>query len=124
MLFKEMPIAVNLMKSGILNLSPELEEAGKSSGANWWQIYWRILLPLLAPTAMTVAILAFIGCVRDISTVILLSTPETRPLSILLLDYSGNGSIEKGAVVGVIMAVMAAGMALMGRKFGMRVGKN
>jgi iron(III) transport system permease protein len=124
MLFKEMPIAVNLMKSGLLNISSELEEAGKSAGANWWQIYYRILLPLLSPTAVTVAILAFIGCVRDISTVILLSTPQTRPLSILLLDYSSNGSIEKGAVVGVIMAGMAAGMALLGRKMGMRVGKD
>jgi iron(III) transport system permease protein len=111
------------MKSGILSISTELEEAGKASGAGWWQIYCRILLPLLAPTAVTVAILAFIGCVRDISTVILLSTPQTRPLSILLLDYSGNGSIEKGAVVGVIMAAMAALMALLGRGVGMRIGK-
>ncbi len=124
MLFKEMPIAVNLMKSGILNISIELEEAGKASGASWWQIYYRVLLPLLAPTAVTVAILAFIGCVRDISTVILLSTPQTRPLSILLLDYTGNGSIEKGAVVGVIMAAMAALMAMLGRKVGMRIGKD
>jgi iron(III) transport system permease protein len=124
MLFKEMPIAVNLMKSGLLNISTELEEAGKASGASWWQIYYRILLPLLAPTALTVAILAFIGCVRDISTVILLSTPQTRPLSILLLDYSGNGSIEKGAVVGVIMAAMAALVAMLGRKVGMRIGKD
>jgi iron(III) transport system permease protein len=124
MLFKEMPIAVNLMKSGLLNISSELEEAGKAAGADWWQIYYRILLPILAPTAVTVAILAFIGCVRDISTVILLSTPQTRPLSILLLDYSGNGSIEKGAVVGVIMAVMAAAMAILGRRVGMRVGKD
>lgn len=124
MLFKEMPIAVNLMKSGLLNISAELEEAGQAAGANWWQIYYRILLPILAPTAVTVAILAFIGCVRDISTVILLSTPQTRPLSILLLDYSGNGSIEKGAVVGVIMAGMAAAMAMLGRRIGMRVGKD
>lgn len=124
MLFKEMPIAVNLMKSGLLSISPELEEAGKAAGASWWPIYVRILMPLLAPTAMTVAILAFIGAVRDISTVILLATPETRPLSILLLEYTVDGSIEKGAVVGVILAAMAAGMAVLGRRLGMRVGSH
>jgi iron(III) transport system permease protein len=37
MLFKEMPVGVNLMRSGLLQISVELEEAGKMSGAGWWQ---------------------------------------------------------------------------------------
>jgi len=124
MLFKEMPVGVNLMRSGLLQIGVELEEAGKVAGAGWWQTYRLVLLPLLAPTAITVATLAFISCVKDISTMILLATPDTRPLSLLVLDYSSNGSIENGAVVGVISAALAVGVALIGRRIGLTFGRS
>ncbi len=122
MLFKEMPGGVNLMKNGIARIGLELEEAAFTSGAGWWELYRRVLLPLLSPTAVTVALFVFVGCVKDISTMILLATPTTRPLSLLVLDYATNGSIENGAVVGVISAAMAIGVAIIGRKLSARAG--
>jgi iron(III) transport system permease protein len=122
MLFKEMPGGVNLMKNGIMRIGLELEEAAFTSGAGWWELYRRVLLPLLSPTAVTVALFVFVGCVKDISTMILLATPTTRPLSLLVLDYATNGSIENGAVVGVISAAMAIGVAIVGRHLSARAG--
>jgi iron(III) transport system permease protein len=122
MLFTEMPGGVNLMKTGINQISLELEEAAFTSGAGWWELYRRVLLPLLSPTAATVALFIFVGCVKNISTMILLATPTTRPLSLLTLDYATNGSIENGAVVGVISAALAIGFAILGRRFSARAG--
>ncbi|HEV8022067.1 MAG TPA: iron ABC transporter permease [Candidatus Lustribacter sp.] len=122
MLFKEMPGGVNLMKNGIARISLELEEAASTSGAGWWELYRRVLLPLLSPTAVTVALFIFVGCVKDISTMILLATPTTRPLSLLVLDYATNGEIENGAVVGVISAFMAIGVAFLGRRLSQQTG--
>jgi iron(III) transport system permease protein len=115
MLFKEMPIGVNLMKTGLLQISVELEDAARMCGASWVQIYFRLVLPLLAPAAVTVFTICFIVCVKDISTMILLSTADTRPLSLLVLDYTSNGSFERGTVVGVISAGLAIAAALIGR---------
>jgi iron(III) transport system permease protein len=122
MLLKEMPGGVNLMKAGITQIGLELEEAAYTSGAGWWEFYRRVLLPLLSPTGATVALFIFVGCVKDISTMILLATPTTRPLSLLVLDYSTNGSIENGAVVGVISAAMALAVAILGRRISVRAG--
>lgn len=122
MLLKEMPGGVNLMKAGIGQISLELEEAAQMSGAGWWECYRRVLLPLLSPTAVTVALLVFVSCVKDISTMILLATPTTRPLSLLVLDYSTNGEIENGAVVGVISAFMAIAVAFVARRLSARAG--
>jgi iron(III) transport system permease protein len=122
MLIKEMPGGVNLMKNGIARIGVELEEAAYTSGAGWWELYRRVLLPLLSPTAVTVSLFVFVGCVKDISTMILLATPTTRPLSLLVLDYATNGSIENGAVVGVIAAAMAIGVAFLGRRLSSRAG--
>jgi len=123
MLFKEMPGGVNLMKNGIARIGYELEEAASMSGASWWALYRRVLLPLLSPTAVTVALFIFVGCVKDISTMILLATPTTRPLSLLVLDYATNGEIENGAVVGVISAFMAIGVAFLGRRLSLQSGR-
>lgn len=122
MLLKEMPGGVNLMKTGIGQIGRELEEAAYTSGAGWWELYRRVLLPLLSPTAVTVALFIFVSCVKDISTMILLATPTTRPLSLLVLDYTTNGSIENGAVVGVISAAMAVTVAIAGRRLSARAG--
>jgi iron(III) transport system permease protein len=122
MLIKEMPGGVNLMKNGIARIGVELEEAAYTSGAGWWELYRRVLLPLLSPTAVTVSLFVFVGCVKDISTMILLATPTTRPLSLLVLDYATNGSIENGAVVGVIAAAMAIGVAFLGRRLSSKAG--
>jgi iron(III) transport system permease protein len=116
MVFKEMPIGVNLMKNSILQISGDLEDAARIAGANWWQTYWRLFFPLLAPTALSIGVLIFISCVKDISTMILLSTPETRPISILMLDYMTNGLVERGAVIGVISTFLTIGIAIMGRQ--------
>jgi iron(III) transport system permease protein len=123
MVFKDMPIGVNLMKSGILQIGPELEEAAKVAGASWWQIYWRLYFPLLAPTAIAVGMLVFIACVKDISTMVLLSTSETRPLSILLLDYATEEEVERGAVVGVISTALTIVVAFAGRRIGLNFGR-
>ena len=38
----------------------ELYEAGRIDGANWWQVYWRLVLPLSGPTVATAALMQFI----------------------------------------------------------------
>jgi raffinose/stachyose/melibiose transport system permease protein len=47
--------------AGLLTIPDELSEAARVDGANIWQIFWRIKLPLLRPTIGIVAVLTFIG---------------------------------------------------------------
>jgi iron(III) transport system permease protein len=63
----------------------------------------------------------FIAALRDISTTVLVVTPATRPLSILMLEYSQSSALESAAVVGVILMGMMVIVALVARHFGLRV---
>jgi raffinose/stachyose/melibiose transport system permease protein len=47
--------------AGMLNISDELLEAARVDGANAWQIFWKIKLPLLVPTIGIVSVLTFVG---------------------------------------------------------------
>jgi ABC-type Fe3+ transport system permease subunit len=77
---------------------------------------------LLAPVAINVAILCFQGAVRDIGTIVLLYNNSSRPLSILMLEYSFGGEMERGAAVGILLVVMVSSVALIARRFGFRGG--
>ncbi len=47
--------------AGLLNVSDELSEAAHVDGANGFQIWWRIKIPLITPVIGIVAVLTFIG---------------------------------------------------------------
>lgn len=53
------PVGVFLMKQFMDQIPKELIDASKVDGANKWQIYWNIVIPLIKPALCTVAILAF-----------------------------------------------------------------
>ena len=120
MLIKEMPVGTQLLKAGFMQIGNDLEEAARVTGATWTRTYIKILLPLVAPIAVNVAILSFQGAVRDIGTVIFLYSGSSRPLSILLLEYSFSGERGRGAAVGIILVVMITIVAFLARRYGFR----
>ncbi|MGH8221466.1 MAG: ABC transporter permease [Woeseiaceae bacterium] len=117
---KEMPIGTHMMKNAFQQVSPELEQASRVGGANWLTTYRRITLPLIAPTVVSIFVLVFIATLRDISTSILLASASTRPLSLLMIEFSMTGEMEAAAVIGVVISATAAVVAVIVRRFGLR----
>lgn len=121
MVIKGMPIGVQLIKSVMLQLGNELEEAARIAGGNWLSTYCRIVLPLTYPALLTVGIVTFISTARDISTVVLLARGESRTLSLLMLDYTAGAELEKASVLAVIIVVLVSAAALLARAVGGQV---
>ena len=119
-IIKEMPLGTQILKAGIMQVSNELEEASMVSGAPWPRGFCRILLPLLRPTLIAVALIVFISAVRDIPTVIFLSTYQSRTLSLLMLDYIAEANMERAAVLGVFIVGLIFAFLLIGRLLGMK----
>jgi iron(III) transport system permease protein len=115
------PIATQAFKAGFLQLGADLEEAARVSGASWWFTYKRILLPLLAPIAAAVGLMNFGNALTSISTPVLLYSHQSRPLSILLLEYSFTGEVERGAALGLLITAIIFAMMLVGRKLGLQL---
>ncbi|HYU17186.1 MAG TPA: iron ABC transporter permease [Chloroflexota bacterium] len=117
-----MTLGVQIIKSSLAQLSPELEDAARMSGASWWRSSRHVLLPLITPTLLLVGAVSFISAARSVSTVALLATSSTRPLSLLQLDFMVEGRYEAAAVVGVIIVAITTAVALLARVLGLRVG--
>jgi iron(III) transport system permease protein len=118
-IIKSMPLGVQMTKSVMLQLGDELEEASRICGASWLETYRRVLLPLLLPMLTVVGLLVFNSAARDISTVVLLGTGDSRTLSLLMLEWAiGGGALEKATVVGAIIVVIVVITSLIARKLG------
>jgi iron(III) transport system permease protein len=115
------PVSSQAFKSAFMQLGPDLEEAARVSGASWRYTYTRVMLPLVAPVAMTIALLNFGNSLHAIATPVLLYSGESRPLSILLLEYSFTGEIEQAAALGLLITLIMCVLVLIGRAFGLRL---
>lgn len=118
MVIKSMPFGAQLIKSVLLQLGDDLEEASRICGGGWLYTYRRIIFPLLLPALITVALVGFISAARDISTVVLLGTGKSRTLSLLMLDFAAGAEFEKATVVAVIIVALVAAAALITRALG------
>jgi iron(III) transport system permease protein len=121
LIIKEMPIGTHMMKAAFGQISKELEEASWACGAGRFTTFWRISLPLIAPTLISIFAVVLIAALRDISTTILLVTAKTRPLSVLMLEYSRGGQLEVASILGVMITTVAVVMAMMTRRLGSRI---
>jgi iron(III) transport system permease protein len=119
-LISGMPLGVQIIKSGLMQLGGELEEASRVAGATWWTTYRRIVLRLMAPTLMAVGMITFVGAARNIANIALLSTTANRPLAILQLDYIAQKKLEEAVVIASIIMLISLAGALVAYVLGVR----
>lgn len=105
-----MPVGVFLMKQFMDQVPRELYEASVIDGANNWQIYTKIVLPLVKPALITVAILVFQLSWNNIETSSLYVNNEalkTLPyyFSTLTLGTSSIAAQGMSAVASLIIFV-------------------
>ncbi len=60
-----LPVPIFIMRQAFLAIPKELEESATIDGANQWQIFWRIAMPLATSAMVIVATLAFVGVWSD-----------------------------------------------------------
>jgi iron(III) transport system permease protein len=122
MVIKSMPFGSQMIKSVLLQLGNDLEEASKVCGGTWVDTFRRVICPLIMPALITVGLVGFISAARDISTVVLLGSGKSRTLSLLMLDFAAGAEFEKATVVAVIIVGLVVGAALFARMLGGQVG--
>jgi ABC-type glycerol-3-phosphate transport system permease component len=91
------PIFVFIMRAFFKDLPRELDDAARVDGANEWQIFWQVMLPLAKPGILTVALLEFLWSWNDLLLpLVFLVTDELRTLPVGMLFFQGRFTIDYG----------------------------
>lgn len=106
-----------LFASGLTSISDEIYESTQIDGANSFQTFFRVTLPLLGPVLKVVLMLAITTALKDYQSIMVLTGggPNNRTQVMFLYIYqlcfgnsSSGGSLQigYGAVLSVISAVI------------------
>ena len=117
-----MTLGVQMIKVHMLQLGAEVEEAGRVVGGSWAQTFRNVIVPLTVPTMAVVGVMVFASTIRQVSSIILLSTGDTRVLSVLQLEFLTEGSLGPAAVIGAVIVTMSLLAAAVVRVISTRFG--
>lgn len=105
-------INVWLMKGFFDSVPREIDESGKVDGASDWQIFWKLLFPLVRPILVVSMILTFFGVYSDFIMPRIMISEETKYTlmqglqNFIGTNYTENwGAFAAGAVIGAIPMV-------------------
>jgi iron(III) transport system permease protein len=119
-----MPYGLRYNTTSMLQIHKELEESAAMSGASWTTTFWRIILPLLKPGLVAGWIYIVIVCIRELSSSILLYSPGTEVVSIVIWELWENGQYVELSALGVMLILALFVLVLVaqwiGRRFGIR----
>ncbi len=89
------PSYIFLLRQFFMSLPKEIEDAARIDGANTFQIYWNIMLPLVKPALLAIAVLSFIGNWNNfMGPLIYLNSGEKYPLIMALKFFEQSLSKE------------------------------
>ena len=100
-----LPFTIWVLTSFIRALPKDLEEAAYIDGATPLQVFYRVMLPLLAPALVTTGLLAFIAAWNEfLFALSFTATPEKRTVPVAIVNVTGETGSAFQTPWGQIMA--------------------
>ncbi len=81
-----------------------LEEAARSVGANRWQIFWKILIPLATPGLIVSMIFVFVTSLTEFTGTFFIGLPFVTTLPMLLYSASGY-NMQFASVLAIVLLI-------------------
>jgi raffinose/stachyose/melibiose transport system permease protein len=111
------PFATLLLRSFMVSLPKDYEEAARLDGAGELRVLWRVTLRLVAPGFLTVALIAGLAAWNEfLIGVTFLQSPNLQPVSVALYSFqqgfSQNNALISAAGIIMLLPMMALFLVL------------
>lgn len=82
-------LVIFFLRQYLENVPNSIIEAAKIDGANFWQIFWRLIFPIIRPAVAAQFILWFMMVWNDyLAPVLYLNTPERQTLQVVIANMN------------------------------------
>jgi iron(III) transport system permease protein len=112
----EMPAGYQQMSAAFHGIHPELEEASRILGASRLKTLRLITAPLLRTSVIATWCFVFIGTIRELSATILLTTANTKLVSVIIYDLNESGDMGAISVLGIMLLVVSFAVVLLANR--------
>lgn len=108
-----LPFSVMVMTNFMKGINRSLEEAALIDGAGYFQIYYRVMLPLTVPAISTISIFNFLAAWNNIFFPLLfINDKKLKPIALGLLNFNGERGSDYGPLMAAIIITVAVPMIL------------
>jgi ABC-type sugar transport system permease subunit len=104
--------AMVLIAAGLAGMPRELLEQARVDGANEWQVFRRITVPLLAPVLVVVTVTLMINVLKIFDLVYIIAPGDSQQdanvlaLQLYLSSFGGGNDQGVGSAIGVILLLL------------------
>jgi len=117
-----LPYGMRYNSAAMLAIHKELEESAAMSGASWSMSFRRIVLPLLKPGLVAGFIYVTVVSIRELSSSILLYSPGTEVVSIMIWELWQNGQYVELSALGVMLILVLFCLVMLAQLFARQFG--
>ncbi|MEG0146354.1 MAG: carbohydrate ABC transporter permease, partial [Clostridia bacterium] len=101
-----MPLLIWVVRGYFEDISVEIEQAAQLDGYKWYEIFLKVLLPLIKPGLVASGLLAFIFAWNSFTFPLILSGFSIQTITITSLRYIASDSVHYGQVaVAALVAI-------------------
>ncbi len=114
--FIGLPFAVRAVQPVLESLEVDAEEAAVLLGANRWQTFWRVILPMLTPAIITGFALSFARSIGEYGSVVFVSSNiqnQTEIAPMLIVSKLEENSYAEATAIAIVLLAMSFGMLAM-----------
>jgi len=116
-----LPYPIRMISTALKQIPKSVDEAAYISGANELSVIWRVVLPIVAPSALAAGFIVFAISTRELVTSIMLAPPGVETVSTYVFNQFDQGSVNSGMAMSLLAIaasaiVIAVGQGAQGRK--------
>ncbi|MBC3763196.1 carbohydrate ABC transporter permease [Quadrisphaera oryzae] len=104
----QLSFSVLLYSAFLRSIPGELEESARLEGATTWQVFWKLIFPLLAPMNATVGIFAFLAAWNDFMMPSLITAnPDLQTIPVIQQIFQSSFSTDYNVAFASYLMAMA-----------------
>lgn len=103
-----LPQAVGSGRSSLLQVSPKLEEAGRSLGKKPSQVFQRVTLPLVRPGLLAAGALVFLTAMKELPTTLILSPIGFNTLAVQVWSNISEAFFARAAAPTLLLILLSS----------------
>jgi multiple sugar transport system permease protein len=103
------PFTIWLMRSFLVDVPIELDEAARIDGCNNWQVFWKVILPVVRPGLVVTALFSLLLSYNEFLFALVLTGSEAKTLPVAIAEYGGEDisywSLSAAGAVGIMLPI-------------------
>ncbi|OUM93960.1 MULTISPECIES: carbohydrate ABC transporter permease [Parageobacillus] len=98
-----LPLMIWILRGYFEDISVEMEHAARLDGYSWWQVFIKMIIPLIKPGLVASSLLSFIFVWNNFTFSLLLAGQKVTTTTVAMLKYVSSDTVHYGQMAAAVL---------------------